>query len=333
MPAPFYNATKGTTVGTPGTGAFTPNAAATGFRAWSTVPTGWIGLVRYEDGSAWELQFGYWNGTTLSRASTQLYDSSTGSQLTLTSSATAAMVVDAGEVMSHLGGTAWRGYFPVINSATPTAIGLPAATVTGTTPAGVLPAATNYLTEQPRTQITTATTASAQGGISTATVCGLVSSTAGHGGLEFVARFGASQLPTGPRLFVGLTNTTFIAVAADPSASRTAANAGFSKDVADTNIQLLVNDNTASASTKTDTGIPLVANGWYEAVIWIEPGSTTVNGLLMRLDTGAIWFGQTSTDVPPTGALMFPQVIGGLGTSTGTAMIFHVGAVTVRSGQ
>jgi hypothetical protein len=333
MPSPFYNAIKGTTAGAAGTGALTPNAALSGFRAWSTVPTGWMGLVRFEDGTAWELTFSYWSGTTLSRASTQLYDSSTGSQLTLTSAATAAMVVDASKIMSHLGGTAWRGYFPVINSATPTAIGLPAATVTGTTPAGVLPAATNYLTEQPRTQITTATTASAQGGISTATVTSVVNSTAGRGGFEFVARFGASQLPTGPRLFVGMTNTTFVAVAADPSASRTAANAGFSKDIADTNIQLLVNDNSASTSTKTDTGIPLAANGWYEASVWVEPGATKVNALLMRLDTGAIWFGTTTTDVPPTGALMFPQVIGGLGTSTGTAMIFHVGAVMVRSGQ
>jgi hypothetical protein len=332
MTAPFYNAIKGTTSGTPGTGAFTPNAAPAGYRSWANVPTGWMGLVRFEDSTSWELCFCYWNGTTLSRASTQLYDSSSGSQLTLTSAATASMVVDAAEIMPDLGATSWRGYFPIINAAAPTAIGLPAATVTGTG-AGVLPAATNFLTEQPRTQISSATTANAQAGLTTATVSGLVSSTAGHGGFVFRARFGASQIPTGPRLFVGMTNTTFVAVAADPSASRTAANAGFSKDAADTNIQLLVNDNSASASTKTDTGIALVANGWYEAVIWVEPGATKVNALLMRLDTGAIWFGTTTTDVPPTGALMFPQVIGGLSGTTGTAMILHVGAVTVRSGQ
>jgi hypothetical protein len=333
VPAPFYNAIRGTTAGTPGTGAFTPNAASSGFLAWSTIPTGWIGLVRYEDGSAWELEYSYWNGTTLSRASTQFVSSSTGSQLTLTSAATAAMVIDAAEVMSHLGGTSWRGWFPVVNGAAPTAVGLPAATLTGTA-AGVVPAATNWLTEQPRTQLTSATTANAQAAVSTATVTSIVSSTAGRGGYEFVCRFGASQLPTGPRFFIGMTNATFIAVTAEPSASRTAANACFAKDSTDTNLQLLVNDNSASASTKTDTGIPVAANGWYEAAIWTEPGSTTVNALLIRLDTGAIWFGTTASDVPPTGALMFPQVIGSLNASnTGTAIILHVGSVTVRSGQ
>jgi hypothetical protein len=333
MPAPFYNLIKGTTSGTPGTGAFTPNAAASGFRAWSLVPSGWIGLVKYEDGSAWELTFSFWNGTTLSRASTQLFDSSTGSAISLTSAATASMVIDADEVMSHLGTTAWRGWFPVVNGATPSAVGLPAATFTGTAAATNI-AATNYLTEQPRTQITSATTASAQAGQTTGTIAAIVDTGAGKGGWEFVARFGCSTIPTSPRLFVGMTNVTFVGVAANPSASRTAANAGFGLDSTDTNIQLIVNDNSASASTKTDTGIPLVANGWYEAALWTEPGATKVYALLIRLDTGAIWFGSTTTDVPPNGALLFPQVIGGLnGANTGTAMVLHVGAVTVRSGQ
>lgn len=332
MPSPFYDAIKGTTAGTPGTGAFTPNAASSGYRAWSSVPSGWIGLVRYEDGSAWELAFSYWNGTTLSRASTQVFDSSTGSQLTLTSAATAAMVNAAGEVMSHIGTTPWRGWFPVINGATPSAIGLPAATITGTG-AAVTPAATNYLTEQARTQITSATTANAQAAQSMAVAAAIVSTTASRGGYEFVCRFGASQIPTGPRLFVGMTNVTMIGVTAEPSASRTAANAAFALDSTDTSIQLLVNDNTASASTKTSTGIAFAANGWYEAAIWTEPGSTKVNALLVRLDTGAIWFGTTTTDVPPNGALMFPQVIGGLSSTTGTAMILHVGAVTLRTGE
>jgi hypothetical protein len=61
--SPFYNCIKGATSGAPGTGAFTPNAAASGFRAWSLVPTGWIGLVRYEDGTSWELTYSYWNGS------------------------------------------------------------------------------------------------------------------------------------------------------------------------------------------------------------------------------------------------------------------------------
>src|SRR4051812_31933390 len=109
MAAPFFLAVKGNTSGTPGTGAFTPNTAQAGYRAWSTVPTGWIGLVRYEDGTAWELTYSYWNGTTLSRASTQMVASSTGSQLSLSSSGLAGLVLDSAEVQPHLGGAQLRG--------------------------------------------------------------------------------------------------------------------------------------------------------------------------------------------------------------------------------
>jgi hypothetical protein len=151
MHGPFYNAVKGTTAGTPGTGAFTPNAASASYRAWSTVPTGWWGLVRFEDGSSWELSYCYWNGTTLSRSAAQEVDSSSGSLLTLTSAATAALVNDGARVSPSLN-VPVRGSFPIPGSATaPTALGLAAVTVTGTAAAAAI-AATNYLTEQPRSQ-------------------------------------------------------------------------------------------------------------------------------------------------------------------------------------
>ncbi len=331
MASPFFSAIKGSSSGTAGTGAFTPTTAPSGYRAWSNVPTGWIGLVRYDDGTAWELTYSYWNGTTLSRASTQVVTSSTGSQLTLTSSAFAGMVLDAREVQSHLGGAQQRGWFCLPNSTTtPTAIGLAAATITGTAATAAL-ATTNFLTEQVRHQTASATTANAQAGWSTATVIALTSSTAAHGGWEFVCRFGASGLPTGPRLFCGMTGTTFVASTAEPSAL-TANVAVFAKDSTDTNIQLVTNSN-AGAGTKIDTGIPLTANGWYEASIWTDPGSTTVNALLIRLDTGAIFYTTTSTDVPATGALLFPQVLGGLnGTNTGTAFTMNIASILVRCG-
>jgi hypothetical protein len=329
MPAPFYNAIKGTTAGTPGTGAFTPNAASSGFLAWSTLPTGWIGVVRYEDGSAWELQYSYWNGTTLSRATTQFVSSSTGSALTLTSAATAALVIDASDVMSHVGTTSWRGYFAIPGSASTAGVAVPAITITGTA-AGVSVASTNFLTQQPHVQSTSATTANAQAGFSYTAAFALVSTTAGMGGFDFVTRFGASQLPTGPRLFAGMTGTTFVANTGEPSAL-TASFAAFAKDSTDTNIQLLVNSNVGSG-TKTDTGIPLTANGWYEMALWCEPGSNKAYGLLIRLDTGAIWLGSTTTDVPADGTVLFPQVMGGLSSTTGTAFIMQMGSITVRSG-
>jgi hypothetical protein len=331
MAAPFFLAVKGNTSGTPGTGAYTPNTAPSGYRAWSTVPADWIGLVRYEDGTAWEITYSFWNGTTLSRASTQVVVSSTGSQLTLTSAALAGMVVDPAEVQPHLGGAQLRGCWALPNSTTtPTVIGLPAMTVTGTATASGALATTNFLTEQVRHRTDSATTANAQAGLSTTTPIAITSSSAGHGGWEYVVRFGASVLPTGPRLFTGMTATTFVANTGEPSAL-TANFAAFGKDSADTNIQLMVNSNVSTA-TKTDTGIAWAANGWYEATIWTDPGSTTVNALLIRLDTGAIWYGTTSTDVPANGALLFPQHIGGLSSTTGTAIQFQTSSITVRCG-
>lgn len=329
MPSPFYDAIKGTTSGTPGTGAFTPNAAATGYRAWSNVPTGWVGVVLFEDAGAKEAHWSYWNGTTLSRGTNQLAWSTTGSVLSLTSSATASLVNSGAEIQSHLATTPW--FITITNRIAAGQQGFGgAATVTGTSALGTI-ATTNYLTEQVRNQLTSVTTANGQAGWSYSVASALTSSSAGHGGWEFLSRWGPSGLPTGPRLFAGMTSSTFVASTAEPSAL-TAHVAAFAKDSTDTNIQLLVNSN-AGSGTKTDTGIPLVANGWYETSIWTEPGSTTVYGLLIRLDTGDIWFGSTTTDVPANGAITMPQVLGGLnGTNTGTAFVMNMQSLMVRTG-
>lgn len=339
MPSPFYNNIKGTTAGTPGTGAYTPNAASTGFSAWSTVPTGWMGLVRFEDGSAWSLEDCYWNGTTLSRSSTQdvlmrdgTVASSTGSHLTLTSAATAAMVIDADEVQSHLGGVPMRGVFAQSSASANVGLGRTAITATGTA-AGADLAATNYLTEQTRIQVSSATTANAQAGyaVGVTTPQAVSSTTAGRGGWEFVARHGATTLPTGPRLFCGMVSVTNVGRTLETS-TLTASSAAFGLDSTDTNIQCLTNSNAGSA-TKIDTGIPLVANGWYEMSIWAEPGSTRVFFRLCRLDTGAVFRTSTATDVPATGSLMVPQLIAGLnGTNTGTAYVMQFGSMLWRAG-
>ena len=220
---------------------------------------------------------------------------------------------------------------PQINSASaPTVFGIAAGVITGTASAAAI-AATNYLTEQPRVLIASLTTpANSQAGYTHTTAMALVSTAAGRGGWEHAGRFGASVLPTSPRLFVGMTATTFIANAGEPSAL-VANYAVFGQDSTDTNIQLITNSN-AGAGTKINTGIPLVANGWYEWTIWTDPGSTTVDALLVRVDTGAIFFTTTNTDVPANGSLLFPQCIGSLSATTGTAFVLHFGGYTVRQG-
>lgn len=330
MPFQFQNNIKGTTAGTPGTGAFTPNAASTGFQAWSTVFTGWYGLVRYEDGSSWELSYGYWNGTTISRPANGFVSSSSGSQLSLTSAATAALVIDGDTVSPIIGFSSTRFAIGGVGASTFSSIGMGTVTATGTAAASTI-ATTNFLTEQQRIQSASATTANAQSGWTAASALTVVSSSAGHGGFRFCSKFGASSVPTGPRMFLGLTASTFVANTGEPSAF-TANYAVFGKDSTDTNIQLLVNSN-VSTGTKTDTGIPLTANGWYDGCIWQDAGSTAVEALLVRADTGDIWYGTTSTDVPANGSLLFPQLLGGLnGTNTGTAFTLNVGQFSLRTG-
>lgn len=331
MAGPFYNAIKSTTAGAAGTGAFTPNAASSGYLAWSTVPTGWMGLVRFEDGTAWELQYSYWNGTTLSRAATtQFVSSSTGSALTLTSAATAAMVADANEISPH----------PVVHvglwSATFGALALSASGITAVVPVGNNNITTTISTSSalnllPRVQYISAITANALAGIvlsNGAKQVG-VTSTAGLGGYEFVARFGSSALVTGQRLFVGVTDTTQSSSAVEPSANP-GNYAVLGLDSTDTNLQLLVRDGTTSA--KTNTGIPFVAGGLYEVSIWVNPGSLTTFMLLMRLDTGAIFYGSTATNVPVAGTGMFPQILGGLSAANATAFVLDFNRMTLRMG-
>jgi len=333
MAAPFYNAIKGTTSGTPGTSAFTPNAASTGYQAWSNVHSGWVGLTRYEDGSAWELSYGYWNATTITRPSSGFVASSTGSQLSLSSSATAALVIDAGEMQPHIGGSGWALYIPVVASTNISGLGIAAPTSTGTA-AGSTITTTNYLTEQARNKYTSATTANAQAGRTFATASAVYSTAAGRGGFEYTFRFGVSGQPTGPRLFAGMTGTTFVASTAEPSAL-VASFAALTKDSTDTNLQFTTNDGSGSG-TKSDTGIPLTTNGWYECTIWAPPGGGTIYCLLIRLDDPSgsnIWFGSRTSDLPANGTLPFPQILGGLNaTNTGTAIIMEIGMMHIRVG-
>lgn len=331
---PFLNAIKGTTGSAPGTGDFTPNAAASGFIAWGDsvwgVPTGWVGLVRYDDGTAWELRYGYWNGTTISRPANGFVTSSSGSALSLSSAATAAIPADGQIVAPHLGTGLARGFTGIPSSSTTaTALGVASASRTGTSGVATV-ATTNFLTEQPRSLQTSATTANAQAAF-TAGVLAVINTTSGRGGWQFVARFGSTQFdPTSRRLFSGVTSVTYVGVTTDPSAL-TARVAAFSLDVADTNIQFLTNDNSGTG-TKIDTGVTFEAGGWYHTQIWMTPGGGRAYGLLIRLDTGALWFGSTTTDIPNTTATLRHQIVGGRGAGTGTAFALHMGAMMLRPG-
>jgi hypothetical protein len=330
---PFFDAIKGTTSGTPGTGSFTPNAAAPGFRAWSNVPSGWIGLVRYEDGSSWELRYGYWNATAISRPTNGFHSSSSGSGLTLTSAATAALVMAADMIQPNPGVVPTMLCYAVNGLTTRHLLGVGSANVSGTAGAAFIGESANALGRQIRTKYTSATTANAQCGLlldEGGTSSGLLyySTTAGAGGFSMAWSFGASQIPTSPRLYMGVSSTSFVGNTGNPSAFADYI-AGFIKDSGDTNFQFMTKD--GATANKQDCGFALTANGWYRAAIWALPGGGRIYGLLIRIDSGDIWFGSSTSNLLLTATTYYPQVLGGLSSSTGTAMIFHIGNICLRT--
>lgn len=313
---------KGTTAGTAGTGAFTPNAAASGARAWSTVATGWMGVVKYVDGSNWEFSFSYWNGTTLSRASTQVFISSTGSQLTLTSAATAELVTSLDNFLAP--SLEWRGSLVTQGRTTSIAVGT---STTGSTGGATFSDAA-YINPQKRTRYTSATTANALAGFSDNDYQLVRSATSTYGGFAYRAVFGTSQIPTGPRLFAGLSSDN--GLSSNEPSEWVQNTVAFGKDSTDTNIHFLSND-ASGAGAKTDTGIAFPAGAWCNVIIWAEPGASVIHGVLARRDNGDIYYGQRSTNLPTAGAGMAPQLLGGLSATTGTAIQMEIASMLHRA--
>lgn len=92
----LINRAKASTA-TTGTGAVTPGAAVSPYSSWSSsgAVTGSYYDYLLEDGTAWELGVGYYNGTTLTRPGPGVdtfFQSSTGALLNLSGSATVANV-------------------------------------------------------------------------------------------------------------------------------------------------------------------------------------------------------------------------------------------------
>jgi len=321
----------GLVTGTPGTGSATPTTPARGFSRASRLLSAQFGLFLYTDGSAWELSYGYFNGTTITRPAGGFVASSTGSQLSLTSAATVALVADGWLSLDRRECNRGLTYYGA--GGAPYEIGVNTGSANGTLAASNL-ASTNILTKQARSKFTSATTANALGGVScnTGGTAGhmMRSTTAGTGGFHLYALWGASQLPTGPRLFVGAVDTGYST--ADPS-TIVANFAGFSKDEADTNIQFLTNDASGSGN-KTDTGIAWAANNWYETHVFCAPGATSVQGVICDWGNGVVFYTSTTSNLPVDNANMGLMVRGGLnGTNTGTAIIVEVGALMSKAGQ
>lgn len=215
-----------------------------------------------------------------------------------------------------------RSIKAIANSTTWSTDGLATPSALGTA-AAVGPANTNYLTRRPRITYTSLTTADAQAGIRTAAYIFRVD------GFRVVLRAGVSQLPTSPRLFMGLYASSGAQATGEPSALINTIY--FGCDSTDTTIHLYSNDASGTATNQHDTSIALAAGGYYEAKFECEAGGSTVLCTLRRLDTGDSYSLSISTDLPATTTALHPHITGALnGTNTGTAIIVDASAMFVR---
>ena len=306
----------------PGAGSGTLANAAKGVPALSRLRVGQCGLFRWDDGTAWELRWGFWNGANVSRPANGFVASSTGAALSLSAAAFATQI---GEIGLWQRGRAENAATlqAAFGSSTPASNGMPLATIIGT-PGTIAWADTGIFTREPQIKQTGLTVANADAGR-----CAGAAHASRNGGFHFACRFGSSQLPAGPRLAIGLTASVNAALGGDPSAL--ADIAIFGKDQADANIQFMVND-AAGAATKADTGIALATGTLYEANVWADPAGN-ICGLLVDYSNAALWYGIASANLPTAATgLGYRASLALNGTNTGTAAILHLGLMVCRTG-
>lgn len=323
MAYPFFDAIKVAVSGTPGTGAITTGSALSGFRAMSNVPPSTVLNYRADDGSAFEIGSGLWNGTTLTRG---LKYSSSGSLLSLSSAAVISLIVPADDVQPHIGGGKWASLSAVPNTTTPTAFGT-AGTAVGTA-AAVAPSISTYLSRQHRQTMTSGAAATSGAGFILSNTTVSVSATGFMGGFEFICRFGINTFTSGSnRLQVGVAAAT--TVSGNPSALVNSALIGL--DAGDTNLFFMSNDGSGTA-TRVDTGVAAAANGFYEVTIWANPGERRMYWNVSRLDNGTGGSGTVTAtaDIPANDTLLIPQVQLSTASST-TAVALAFQSMYVRS--
>jgi hypothetical protein len=299
--------------GAAGSGSFTPTNAAKALPLMGQMRVGGCYLFRFDDGGAWEIRWGFYTGSAITRPTNGFVTSSTGSALSLSANAVAAMLSPLGLFQRGMGEAIGLGV-PINANSGMNAFAGGTLAISGTSAAGTF-ADTNQLTRQLKTQITSATTANS---VSEARTPGALASV--NGGFHFCGRLGVTQLPTAPRAAVGLTSSGS-ALAGEPSALTDVAM--FAKDSTDTNLQFMVNDS-SGAATKQDTSIALAINALYEASVWCDPAGATVYGLLANYTSQTLWYGSAASNLPTAATFLNTRLGAGLnGSDTGTAAILQ----------
>lgn len=213
---------------------------------------------------------------------------------------------------------------PIVNSTTVTTDGMLAWTATGT-PAAVAYANTNRYTRTTRLEIAAASSATAVAGYQNADLAWLLNT-------GFYVRFhwgiAAGATITTSRAFCGLVNSTAAPTDVEPSSLLNMIGMGW--DAADTNVQIMRNDGSGTA-TKVDLGasypVPTTDATQVYMLEMVSMGSGTgIQWAVTNETTGSSVRGSFSTDVPNGGTTpLAPQLWTSVGGTTGIPSIAFAG--------
>lgn len=148
---------------------------------------------------------------------------------------------------------------------------------------------------------------------------------AGLGGFYAVLRFGVSSTVATQRLAAGLwAATAATSTSAEPSTLVNGIWVG--NDAADTNLQLMCNDGSGTAS-KIDLGsdfVKNVQNGIYELILFCKPNDSTIRYRVKRLDAAGEVTGSLTTDIPASTTFLAPHFyVNNGGTAAAVILDFY----------
>lgn len=171
---------------------------------------------------------------------------------------------------------------------------------------GVTPSTTNFASQQLRAVAQTSGTAGTQGYASFAAYAWR-GNAAGLGGFYCVIRFLIENADAGYRWFVGMQPQLSGFGNVEPSSRTNIFGVGV--DVADSNIQLMTNDGSGSA-TKTDLGASFpgkTAGAVYEFRCHCDPNGSDMDWTLERFDSAQTTGGTVSSDLPASNTQLGPM--------------------------
>lgn len=222
----------------------------------------------------------------------------------------------------HIGRNKVAFVIPNGGDTTVSTVGL-ALTATGTATAAAA-AATNRYTWMRKIEylVTVAATTAVAGFYST--IANFARGTGTDGGFHYVCRFGpATGVTTASRrLFVGMAAS--VAAPTDVAPNTLVNMIGVGYESTDTNIQIMHNDGTGTA-TKVDTGIVKPSADRtiaYELALFAPPGAAYVDYQFTQLNASTIFRGRIETDLPATGTFLAPR---GYTSAGGTSSVIGLG--------